>query len=779
MSDGEEEVRGGDYEYVAITNCEVRWIDPVTNGGEAELELWWRIKWNTGTTTLEPESSFDLGFNDIVIYAAKHRKAIQAKIDKALKLYPTIKEVVSSYFPVKPEEVETVSDVDLEDFMEGNSNDESEEDSSIRQAAERIMIESEEGQRRRTLNAEVTAKGELLMTAVQLAMHFALRHDSHLMLGAGQYLAQRNRKRFIINKHIMSAGVPMKIWGTPIQDTNANEGKDNCDTPERWPPPPWIKATSFGTDHLNAVYNWLNHHKVDAHAAKGKDFAHNTRRRYYVKLGKLYYKRGRRAAKNLPKRILRTQIPDVEVVRQGQAWLLVEEDHNRYHDGHNRTEERLGALYMIVRVRAMTKYARDLCKVCESFEHTTKDVVRPIITSRPMELIMFDLFFLPFKDNDGHGICMMIIDHFTKYKWGGVMTQKTMHEVADILIRVFQTEGTCERWHCDNGSEFLNHIVEMARKALGIPSLSSGRPRHPQCQGLVERANGTCKRKILMKSSIEGLQNGDVVWNWKKHLEEVLMQENDAPLKVYKGLNAFFCLRNRQRDHINHRPINPEDMATLWKYMRECQEEQGAKVVGKGIIPTYQIDDIVKVRAGYEEVKKRTVVGQWTTEATICEIHETTPNFYKLKWITRGLNKEAVGAVSKRWFPWSALKLMGKEESKEDEVVIEDETGEHGCEEDVDFGNLGDLCEDDEQGKKDDVQNPAVEPRALTMTESMGVMRTILEEVATGEKVPWNNHMNSCHVDSFLMLEVSAIVCAPWRIENKEYRRAGKQNNAH
>ncbi len=89
-----------------------------------------------------------------------------------------------------------------------------------------------------------------------------------------------------------------------------------------------------------------------------------------------------------------------------------------------------------------------------------------------------------------------------------------------------------------------------------------------------------------------------------------------------------------------------------WQYCGSIcvngQEEQGAKVVGKGIIPTYQIDDIVKVRAGYEEVKKRTVVGQWTTEATISEVHETTPNFYKLKWITRGLNKEAVGAVSKR-----------------------------------------------------------------------------------------------------------------------------------
>jgi transposase InsO family protein len=150
-----------------------------------------------------------------------------------------------------------------------------------------------------------------------------------------------------------------------------------------------------------------------------------------------------------------------------------------------------------------------------------------------MELIMFDLFFLPFADDEGQSICMMIIDHFTKYKWGATMTKKTMHEVAEILISVFRQEGNCERWHCDNGKEFINHVVTHARQVLNIAQMSTGRPRHPQCQGLVERANGTCKRKVLMTCLGEGMANGDKKWNWKKHLEAVLMNENDAPLKVH------------------------------------------------------------------------------------------------------------------------------------------------------------------------------------------------------------------------------------------------------
>ena len=230
---------------------------------------------------------------------------------------------------------------------------------------------------------------------------------------------------------------------------------------------------------------------------------------------------------------------------------------------------------------------------------------------------MFDLFFLPFEDEEECHICIMMIDHFTKYKWGGVMNAKTMTNVADFLVSVFQQEGNCERWHCDNGREFINSAVTQARLLLNIPSQTTGRPRHPQCQGLVERANGTCKRKILMKAHGDGLRNGEEKWNWAGYLKEVLMQENDAPLKVYNGLSAFFCLRNRSRDIVNNMAPNPEDLAQLHKFMQECQEEQGTNMKNTGVLECYVVGEHVKVRAGHRDVKKRLTLGVWTTEAKI------------------------------------------------------------------------------------------------------------------------------------------------------------------
>ena len=348
------------------------------------------------------------------------------------------------------------------------------------------------------------------------------------------------------------------------------------------------------------------------------------------------------------------------------------------------------------------------------------------------------------------------------------MTQKTMQEVAAILIRVFRTEGNCRRWHSDNGAEFINFVVEYARKELGIEGYSHGRPRHPQCQGLVERANGTCKRKILMKSAEEGLRNGGENWNWKQHLEQVLMQENDAPLKIYKGLTAFFCLRNRERDVVNYQPLNPEDMRELHEFMHACQIAQGAKVVGKGTITSFNVDDSVRVRAGFQEVKKRSCLGTWTTEAIVHEIHETMPNYYKVRWTTRGLGKEKVGTVSKRWYPWTALKHGGNgRTTKVNKANDEEEEEEDADEEDEKEGST-----EVEEGEDEEQE---AEPMIITMSTCMPTLRRALAEVKENKRDAWHNKSNSCHLDSFIMLELTALAGAPWRLTDKGLRHSSNR----
>ena len=51
--------------------------------------------------------------------------------------------------------------------------------------------------------------------------------------------------------------------------------------------------------------------------------------------------------------------------------------------------------------------------------------------------------------------------------------------------------------HSDNGREFINKVIhQLLDRWHSNIQLVSGRPRHPQSQGVVERAHGTLERKL-------------------------------------------------------------------------------------------------------------------------------------------------------------------------------------------------------------------------------------------------------------------------------------------
>ena len=172
----------------------------------------------------------------------------------------------------------------------------------------------------------------------------------------------------------------------------------------------------------------------------------------------------------------------------------------------------------------------------------------------------------------------------------------------------------------------------------------------------------------------------------------------------------------------------------------------------QAVLVTFEVDDRVRVRAGYQEVKKRAVVGPWTTEATVHEISPTAANYYKLRWTTRGLNSEPCGEISKRWYPWTALKRMSVDVERAEEMA----TLQTELAAEVEI----------------DMDQP--EARTVTMRNSPELLHAALEQVIIGTRVPWGNKNNSCHVDAFLMLEISSIVAAPWRMQDRDVRRAGR-----
>jgi hypothetical protein len=417
---------------------------------------------------------------------------------------------------------------------------------------------------------------------------------------------------------------------------------------------------------------------------------------------------------------------------------------------------------MIPNLREMTMTVRVGCQTCETFQKPTKNVVTPIITSRPMQLVMFDLFMLPFEDAEGYKWVMMMVDHFSKFKWACALKSKEMEGVAQFLSKVFAYEGNCERWHADNGTEFINQVVEMARKMLKIPDYTHGRPRNPQCQGLVERTNATFKHKILKMAQADGLVNGDDVWEWREYLNKVIAAENVAPLKVYGGLTPFFILRNRHPDMNECAPLRPEEVSELHEAIRKYQERQGQKMRDVGPITRFKVGEEVRVRAGHRETKLRIVMGPWSTCAVVHEVHPTSENYYKVRWTTRGAGKAAIGTVSKRYFPWTALKRMHPTKTAEP-MQHEEAAGTPEASE----------CEEAEDAAAESSESVKPMSAKVTLETCPEAVRDVLRDLATGARVPFTNNWLSCHVDVFVVMELAALAGAPWRSKDQAWKQNG------
>ena len=130
------------------------------------------------------------------------------------------------------------------------------------------------------------------------------------------------------------------------------------------------------------------------------------------------------------------------------------------------------------------------------------------------------------------------------------------------------------RFHADNGGEFVNEHMENALARLGDPDYSHGLPRNPQCQGLVERANGTLKRKTVMKCMDKGYKNSLEVFEWVPVFLECIARENTAALPLYKGLTPFLCLHLRPKNGGLHDALSADDIAEMYTFMAEAQKNK-------------------------------------------------------------------------------------------------------------------------------------------------------------------------------------------------------------
>ena len=91
---------------------------------------------------------------------------------------------------------------------------------------------------------------------------------------------------------------------------------------------------------------------------------------------------------------------------------------------------------------------------------------------------------------------MHYVDHLTKFHILRPIKSKQAIEVARELLYIFLDIGAPLVLQSDNGREFTAHLISELGSMWPALKLVNGRPRHPQSQGCVERANGDMKNKL-------------------------------------------------------------------------------------------------------------------------------------------------------------------------------------------------------------------------------------------------------------------------------------------
>ena len=79
--------------------------------------------------------------------------------------------------------------------------------------------------------------------------------------------------------------------------------------------------------------------------------------------------------------------------------------------------------------------------------------------------------------------------HLTKFVIIRPITTKRASEVAFQLLDIFLFFGAPAILQSDNGSEFTAGVIKELKVMWPQLTMVHGRPRHPQSQGSVERAN--------------------------------------------------------------------------------------------------------------------------------------------------------------------------------------------------------------------------------------------------------------------------------------------------
>ena len=151
------------------------------------------------------------------------------------------------------------------------------------------------------------------------------------------------------------------------------------------------------------------------------------------------------------------------------------------------------------------------CRSCDVCQRTTRRgrVARaplqkmPVI-SVPFQRIGVDLVgsITPVSES-GKIYMLTVVDYATRYPEAVALSGITTVKVAEALCSIYSRIDVPRQVVHDQGSQFMSDVMTEVSRLLSVQNMVSS-PYHPQCNGLVERFNGTLK--ATLKSCVRNVQ---------------------------------------------------------------------------------------------------------------------------------------------------------------------------------------------------------------------------------------------------------------------------------
>ena len=163
-----------------------------------------------------------------------------------------------------------------------------------------------------------------------------------------------------------------------------------------------------------------------------------------------------------------------------------------------------------------------MCQEKRKRPKTTGVVVWPILSHEFNSRSQVDLIDMQSSPQGKFKWIMVYQCHLTKFVILRPLSSKRAAEVAFQLLDIFLLFDAPAILQCDNGTKFTALVINELKEMWPQLTMAHGKPRHPQSQGSVERANGDIKDMLVAWMSDNNTQD------WTVGLKFVQQQKNCA-----------------------------------------------------------------------------------------------------------------------------------------------------------------------------------------------------------------------------------------------------------